>query len=68
MRYNEVMPKTPSTSFRLSPAGRALLDALARHYGQSMAAVLERLIREAARREGLSTPPRDTEKLEGPHD
>jgi hypothetical protein len=51
------MSKEP-TSFRLSPDGRRLLGALARRLGVSRTAVLEVLIREKAKQEGIDTVPR----------
>ncbi len=43
------MPNKTKTSFTLSPEALRLLEALAQHLGLSKAAVLELLIREAAR-------------------
>jgi uncharacterized protein (DUF1778 family) len=43
---------TPTT-FRLTPEARRLLKALAQAQGLSMTGLLEVLIREAAKREGI---------------
>jgi hypothetical protein len=51
------MSKEP-TSFRLSPDGRRLLGELARRLGVSRTAVLEVLIRQKARQEGIDPAPR----------
>jgi hypothetical protein len=51
------MSKEP-TSFRLSPDGRLLLDALASRLGVSRTAILELLIREKAKQEGMVLPAR----------
>ncbi|HEY7358372.1 MAG TPA: hypothetical protein VH590_17950 [Ktedonobacterales bacterium] len=42
-----------STHFRLTPAGKALLQQMAEQYGISATAMLEIAIREAARKRGL---------------
>ena len=46
------------TTFRLSVEARELLAALSRHKGISMTSVLEVLLREEAKREGIR-PPQD---------
>jgi hypothetical protein len=51
------MSKEP-TSFRLSPDGRRLLEELSRRMGVSRTAILEVLIREKAKQEGIDTAPR----------
>jgi hypothetical protein len=45
--------KTLPTSFRLTAEGKRLLAAVAEAKGINQTAVLESLIREAARREGI---------------
>jgi DNA-binding MarR family transcriptional regulator len=50
------MPASPDrtqTAFRFTPKGRKLLERLAKKWGVSMAAVLERLIREEAERQSI---------------
>ena len=47
------MPITPSMSFRLSPRARALLLELAKRWGVSQKDVLELLLRERAKQEGI---------------
>jgi len=48
--HSSNMPKTPHSSFRLSPEARALLEALAAHYGLTLTGALELAIRESARK------------------
>jgi hypothetical protein len=48
-----VRAKTQSTSFRLTSEAKRLLAAVAEARGVNQTAVLEWLIREAAKREGL---------------
>ena len=40
----------PHSSFRLSPEAKALLEALAAHYGLTLTGALELAIRESARK------------------
>lgn len=52
------MPKTVTppkrhTTFRLTPAALALIDALARHDGISRVSVIEQALRETARSKGI---------------
>jgi hypothetical protein len=50
------MPASPDrtqTAFRFTPKARRLLERLADKWGVSMAAVLERLIREEAERQRI---------------
>jgi predicted transcriptional regulator len=47
------MEKAPRTSFHLSPEARRLLDELAKAKGLSKTGVLEVIIRDAARQEGI---------------
>lgn len=50
------MPASPDrtqTAFRFTPRARRLLERLAEKWGCSMAAVLERLIREEAARQNM---------------
>jgi len=42
-------------SYRLTPEGWELLAGLARHFGITMTAVVEMLIRRSAREEGVAT-------------
>jgi hypothetical protein len=49
------MSKEP-TSFRLSTDGRRQLDLLASQLGVSRTAILELLIREKAKKEGIALP------------
>ena len=51
MRYNSSMK--PSTAFRLTPAARAVLDAMSTANGISHTAMLELLIREGAKKRGI---------------
>lgn len=48
----------PLTTFTLSEEARDLLDKLAGHLGLSRSATVEFLIRQAARREGVTLPER----------
>lgn len=52
-----------STSFRLSSVALSILEQLAAQHGNTQTAVLERLLREEARREGIqiATPLRQGE-------
>jgi predicted transcriptional regulator len=45
--------KRPLTTFTLSPEARAAVEALAESWGVSKSAVVEQIIRQAARDEGL---------------
>jgi hypothetical protein len=45
--------QTISTSFRLTPEARRLLEALAIAKGVNLTAALEIIIRESAKREGI---------------
>ena len=45
--------KKPQTNVRLSDEARDALDALAKRFGVSASAIVEMLIRDRARREGL---------------
>ena len=48
------MPSTkPQTNVRLSEEAKDALDALAKRFGVSASAVVEILVRERARKEGL---------------
>lgn len=53
------MTKKTSISFRLSSEARRLLKALSENLGISQAAVLEIVIREKARHEGVDKRPTD---------
>lgn len=48
------MPTTPSMSFRLSARARALLLELAKRWGVSQKDVIELLLRERAKQEGIT--------------
>lgn len=50
----EKQPQKLNTSFRLSPAARELLRRLAAQSGLSMTSVLEIVIREHAKRAGIT--------------
>jgi len=51
-----VTPLKPQTNVRLSDEGRALLDALAARYGYTNGAMVEMLVREKAKAEGIELP------------
>jgi hypothetical protein len=46
----------PQTNVRLTTEGRELLDALAAHYGMSISAVVEMLVRRDAKVERVHPP------------
>jgi predicted DNA-binding protein len=43
----------PTTSFRLTPEARALLDAMSKENGITHTAMMELLIREGAKKRGI---------------
>ena len=49
--YNSSM--RPTTSFRLTPEARAMLDAMSKENGISHTAMMELLIREGAKKRGV---------------
>ena len=49
-------PRTTVTSMRLTETGRYLIEVLQEHLGLSMSSVVELLVREEARRRGLTIP------------
>ena len=59
MRYDRGMVKPPrkhATSFRLSETARTLLKTFQQQDGNSAQAVIERLLRDEARRRGVPIP------------
>jgi predicted transcriptional regulator len=51
-----MLDKTKTTSFRLSPDARALIELLSKKNSISQTAVMELAIRQLAKAEGIETP------------
>ena len=51
-----MLDKTKTTSFRLSPDARALIELLSQKNGISQTAVIELAVRQLAKAEGVEAP------------